>query len=225
MSSRQRSAARAVNVPEISASWSRSSRARADHLGHLDAERSEHVGHLGGNEAAAEHQHRRRQRLQPHDRVGGVDARPECESGDVGHDRPAAGGEHDLLAGDGGRGAVVQGDVERLVTGELGPPLVHGDVGGARSLAVGAARRGDAGRCARRCGRGCPASAPARGSGRPRARRPPRRPRPGRRGTRTSWSGCSRRSGRCRRTCRLRRWRCRGDPCPAPGSSCPSRCR
>ena len=61
-------------------------------------------------------------------------------------------------------------------------------------------RRPRSGRCGRRSGRGSPASRPAAPARAGRAAPTRAALRPGRPGRRTSWSGCSRRSGRCRRT-------------------------
>src|SRR5699024_10810431 len=86
----------------------------------VDAERGEDVGEFGGNETAAEDDHRLREVLDAHHRVGGVERNAGgCDR--LGNDRAGAGGDDDLVcfeflgAGGGGGGGGGDGELARAV--------------------------------------------------------------------------------------------------------------
>ena len=110
------------------------------HLHDLGAERREHVGELAADVPAAEDAEPAGELVDPHHVVArvGVDV---GQAGDVGHHRPAAGGDHDLVGRDVGRAAVVQVDPEALRAGEAGG--AHQRVDERQAVAVLAAGVGD----------------------------------------------------------------------------------
>ena len=107
----------------------------------------EHVSHLGGDVAAADDADSFRQLLQPHDRIGRVEAVLD-ETADRRIVGPRAGCDEDVVGGD--RAAL---DVQQLRTDEPGGGLDQCDVRGSVG-AVARARRRRSGRCGRRPGRG-----------------------------------------------------------------------
>ena len=111
------SRARSVKRCAISASRWRSSDRRPRQDRHVHAERREDVRHLGGDEAAADDREPFGQRVDAHDRVGGVEGHAGLGD-DVGHDGVGAGGDDDLVGGQRLLAAVAEVDRERAVAGE-----------------------------------------------------------------------------------------------------------
>ena len=171
---------------------------------HAGAQRGEHVRELRGDETAADDHQVLGHLGDAHDGVAGVDLNPAVGDRRRNH-RPRPGRDHHLI----GRELVARLGAQHVAPvgpgrAEAGVAVEHRDVGG--GPAVPFARRGRSGRCGRTPARRCRPSARRRGGRRPRTVSNHALSQRLRRRRRTSWSECSRRSGRCRRTCPVRRW-------------------
>jgi hypothetical protein len=89
--------------------------------GDLGTERPEHVAHLGRHVAPTHHNHRLRQRLDPHDRVRGVE-RHLAKADNLGDSRSGADRQDDLFAAD-----LLACDLEGPGAHETGLAQVHVD--------------------------------------------------------------------------------------------------
>ena len=93
----------------------------------LRSETLEDVAEFGRDEPAAQDDQVFGQRVDPHDRVGGVERRA-FESVDVRHLRPCARSQHDAVGADLGDRAVLQSDRHGAIADESGVALEDGDV-------------------------------------------------------------------------------------------------